>query len=82
MCEKAIWLDIVLVCCIFTRLRLVKIRPHTCAISSHISYLLTHQIIYLYQRNSAIQLTSVGLAHACPNYICVCVYVYIICVCI
>ena len=38
MGEKAIWLDIALLCCIFTRLRLVKIQPHTRAISSHIAF--------------------------------------------
>ena len=35
MVKRVIWLEIALLCCIFTRLRLVKIRPHTRAISSH-----------------------------------------------
>jgi len=39
MVKKVIWLDIALLCCIFTCLRLVKIRPHTRAISSHITFL-------------------------------------------
>ena len=38
MGEKAIWLDIALLCCIFTCLQLVKIWPHTHAIFSHIAF--------------------------------------------
>ena len=38
MVKNVIWLDIALLCCIFTRLRLVKIWPLTCAISSHITF--------------------------------------------
>ena len=38
MVEKAIWLDIALLCCIFTHLWLVKIQPLTRAISSHITF--------------------------------------------
>ena len=38
MVEKAIWLDIALLCCIFTHLWLVKIQTHTRAISNHIAF--------------------------------------------
>ena len=34
-------------CCIFTRLWLVKIQPHTCSIQPN--WLLSHQIIYTYR---------------------------------
>ena len=27
-------------------------------------------LIHIYQRNSAVELNSVGLAHACPKYMC------------
>ena len=51
MSEKAIWLAIAiaLLCCIFTRLRLVKIRPYTHAISGHIAFLpIKYYIILIY----------------------------------
>ena len=37
--EKTMWLDITLMWCIFPHLQLIKIRPLTCAISSHIAFL-------------------------------------------
>ena len=48
MCEKAIWPDIALLRCIFTRLWLVKVRPHTPAISSHIAFSPIKLYIYIY----------------------------------
>ena len=48
MSTKAIWVDIALLCCIFTRLQLVKVHSHNRAMSSYINCLLAHQIIYIY----------------------------------
>ena len=38
MGEKVIWLDIALLCCIFTRLKLVKIWLYTREIPNHIAF--------------------------------------------
>ena len=54
MCEKAIWLDIALLCCIFTRLRLVKIRPHTSTIQ-HTSR--AKIVIYMYKVTVELELS-------------------------
>ena len=55
MVEKAIWLDVALLCCIIiTCLQLVKIQPHTRAISSHIAFLIKY--IYIVNRNSLLRI--------------------------
>ena len=57
MVEKTIWLDIALLCCIITCLRLVKIWPHTCAISSYIAFSLI-KYIYIVNKNSLLPIIT------------------------
>ena len=53
MGEKAIWVDIALLCCIFTHLRLVKIRLHTHAISSMAVFLASSPWSYVVAKLAA-----------------------------
>ena len=46
MVEKAIWLSIALLHCIFTRLRLVKIWMYNRAIPSHIAFTTIKYMLY------------------------------------
>ena len=65
MVEKAIWLNIALMCCIFTHLRLVKIQPHTSAILPSQPYcLLSHQIIYMYRGSGGVPQEKFGILNS------------------